>query len=692
MKVHCSDEDQDALNADMTQLTLEDFSTNCGICSLKFLTKNSVAHHQKIEHRVGVEKMIECEKCQKVLKPANLKAHMKTHMEKHLLCKLCYMKFRKNNHLNEHQTKVHKKESQYLNREILDSDLSFPCVDCDLSFITQNVLNFHTRKAHQLRTNEKSLATRKPKACRLCYKTFSKMKAVISHEKVAHVKETEYLQREILLSELVHACTLCEKMFVTKNLLVSHKKKHEVEKYESLRSAAYDNSTKRHSCKLCYRTFDRFHNVVAHFELVHRSDLERINEQITGEDLIFSCDGCDLTFISNDILTYHKDRGHAEINAKTQQCSHCIEVFKYHSTLRKHSFSKHNIKLEKEVNTINCKLCDKSIKGKGNLKSHTTNIHTSAEEVNALTLDKINEEDLKFLCEHCDKKFLTEDVRRYHKTFCQRGPKGGSRGQSQKCENCPELFPSYNSLMKHSFKAHNIKSRILNCKLCDKPVKGKWNLRTHEKNLHAAAEEIEALKMDKINEQLLSVQCLNCGKRFLNEGTLRCHNSFCKNAASRTAKYSAIYEGRKDCMLCLVSFGTTLESANHFHGMHRKFGDEISALKSLHIGQKISLQSKCKFCEKRFLNRHVLKYHYKKIHSTEESKKNWDCEFCKKEFKPEKCRRSTVRAHMRDEHDLPEYNCLEGKVANATNKTAGAGNQAKQNFQLMLAKMLGMKN
>ena len=74
----------------------------------------------------------------------------------------------------------------------------------------------------------------------------------------------------------------------------------------------------------------------------------------------------------------------------------------------------------------------------------------------------------------------------------------------------------------------------------------------------------------------------------------------------------------------------------------------------------------------------------------EESKKNWECEFCNKEFKPETRRRATVGAHMRDEHDLPEYNCLEGKIENGTKKT-GTGNQAKQNFQLMLAKMLGMR-
>ena len=62
----------------MTQLTLEDFSNNCGICGLKFLTKNSMVHHQKVEHRVGVERTVQCEKCKKVMKASSIYLHRRT--------------------------------------------------------------------------------------------------------------------------------------------------------------------------------------------------------------------------------------------------------------------------------------------------------------------------------------------------------------------------------------------------------------------------------------------------------------------------------------------------------------------------------------------------------------------------------------------------------------------------------------
>ena len=567
---------------------------------------------------------MECEKCQKVLKSVNLKAHMKIHSEKALACKLCYKTFLYRKFLNEHQTKVHKNEAQYLDREILDS-------------------------------------------------------------------------------ELIHNCDKCSKRFVLQNLMEAHRRRHDLEKFEHLRTESFLKSANRYECKLCYSTYDSFSTLVSHFKTVHKSDLERVHEKITTADLVVPCKDCDLRFITQAVLNFHTSKVH-KTKINEQKCGHCPEVFNKSSLrgakeFRRHLSTVHKTRILSKV--LNCKLCEKPIRGRRNLKTHTTNMHTSPEEVNALTLDRIDEEDLRFLCKYCDKKFLTEDVLRHHKNYCQksekRNQKSEKRNQSQNCENCPSLFPSFRSLMKHSSEVHNIKIsykhiyKIIKCKLCDKPIKGKSNLRSHEKSLHTTPEEAEALKGDNIEEQLLSVQCLSCGKRFLNERTLKCHNSFCNSAGG---KYSTIYGGKKDCMLCLVSFKTTLEFGNHVHSIHRKFDEEISALKSLQAGQQISLQSQCKFCQKKLLNRHVLKCHFEKIHSTEQSTKTWECEFCKKEFKPEKRRRSTVGAHMRDEHDLPEYNCLEGNLVeggSSTKKTGGVGNQAKQNFQLMLAKMLGVK-
>ena len=224
-QVHCSDADRDALNADMTKLTLEDFSSNCGICSLKFLTKNSVVYHQKIEHRVGVERTAECNKCHKVMKPFSLRSHMKTHQERNDVCHLCYAKLSNKANLKQHLNNKHVNDAEYLDRTISDEELIWPCNQCELRFVAKKFLDDHSRVHKPLINQMKG----KSQSCKLCYKTFSDTRAATKHEKVRHVKEAEYLQRDILDSELVHICTGCDKRFVTENILKLHNKKHELE-------------------------------------------------------------------------------------------------------------------------------------------------------------------------------------------------------------------------------------------------------------------------------------------------------------------------------------------------------------------------------------------------------------------------------------------------------------------------------
>ena len=123
--MHHSEEDKKALNVDLTQLTLEDFSNNCNICNLKFLTRSSVVYHQKVEHRVGVERTAECEQCHKVMKPANLKNHMTTHQERNFACQLCHTKLSSKSNLKLHfkictKENILVKKLQYLSPECMN--------------------------------------------------------------------------------------------------------------------------------------------------------------------------------------------------------------------------------------------------------------------------------------------------------------------------------------------------------------------------------------------------------------------------------------------------------------------------------------------------------------------------------------------------------------------------------------------
>ena len=71
--------------------------------------------------------------------------------------------------------------------------------------------------------------------------------------------------------------------------------KHELEKYELMRVEAYNKNKKKYECKFCYTNYTKFSELVYHIELVHKSDLDKIEEKIITADLLrFSCDGCDL--------------------------------------------------------------------------------------------------------------------------------------------------------------------------------------------------------------------------------------------------------------------------------------------------------------------------------------------------------------------------------------------------------------
>ena len=671
-QVHTSEEDREVLNSDMTCLTLEDFKNNCGICGLKFLTKSSVKYHQKVEHRVGVERTVQCEKCKKVMKPSSIYLHRKTHQEKQCVCKLCYASYHTLADLKKHKENKHSEDQEFLQQEITQDDLKYKCGGCDLKFVAEKFLDNHV-KSH------KSKPTKKVRACKLCYKPFKYTRELKHHEERQHKREANFLHREILESDLIFACLKCDKKFVSENLLGSHSREHEMENYSHLKSESYDKIKNKYECKFCYSFHQRFLGLLDHIHLAHKSDLGRIDEKIITADLIYPCDGCDKRFITEDVLSYHKNRFHSSkpkknYLAKTQKCESCPEAFIYFNTLRKHCLKSHGTKIQRPIETLQCKLCEKPVRGKGNLATHIKKRHNSVKEMNALKMDRIDEASLQHKCGYCYKKFLTKDVLACHRAYCKSIDR-----KNQKCDFCPETFRHRHTLRRHCLTKHNkkLREKVVSCRLCDKSIRGSKNLRAHEKNIHKSAEEIEALKLDKIEDADLVFSCQYCNKRFLNEKVLRHHNTFCYGRASQETS-------RRDCSLCLVEFPSTRVLKEHINNVHRTNDEEVKALKS---PDECLLKSKCKFCQAELLNRHVLKYHFDKVHKEEESKRTWSCEFCRKEFKPDRMRTSMVVQHMRDDHDLPDYNCLEGKVF----AHKEFGNQARQNFQLMLAKMIGIK-
>jgi hypothetical protein len=180
-------------------------------------------------------------------------------------------------------------------------------------------------------------------------------------------------------------------------------------------------------------------------------------------------------------------------------------------------------------------------------------------------------------------------------------------------------------------------------------------------------------------------ECKQCPQKFSQYSSLRRHYKANHNVDMPMRK---IIKEPSICKLCNVMFETRQRLSEHIQWNHKRFKDEMIAIEALSSGKNINLMSECKFCCKGFLNRHVLTYHFGKVHKEQEHKKVWKCEFCNKEFKPDlHARTFKLTQHIREDHDFEDYHFAEAKGANKLQ-----GNKAKQNYQVILAKMLGKMN
>jgi len=142
---------------------------SCNHCSNSFLTQNSLDDHKLTEHDKSVNKEPEtCTYCSKVfLWSSNRQKKIQCHINrahrtpedtekkvsKVVTCKLCYREYRgcagKFN-LQKHQVRDHPNDLQFLNKDLTTrSNLRFDCTQCNLKFVSNNILVYHTAFQHK---------------------------------------------------------------------------------------------------------------------------------------------------------------------------------------------------------------------------------------------------------------------------------------------------------------------------------------------------------------------------------------------------------------------------------------------------------------------------------------------------------------------------------------------------------------
>ena len=664
--VHNSKEDRDALNLDFTKLTVTDFSHSCEFCGLKFLTINSMVYHKKIRHRIGFNMMSKCKVCGLEVKSKKIRKHMNTHSEGAKECKLCYKTYLSQTSLRCHQNKGHSGEREYLNMEITEDLLKFKCSKCVHKFVSNGLLVQHMNNQHGAGE------------CKLCYRNLQKVNNMPKHMAFRHKDDLEFLNRDILDSELKYLCTICNKLFVKETILIYHKQIHKSEKYTKLRNECYKKDLKKYQCKFCYKTYDAFgrkFTLLNHILLKHESDSNLFNVPFTVNECDYECDKCNLKFISEDALKCHIETSHllaSKVKIKEYyKCEQCPETFKHALQFRQHCRKAHNRVQNNQL--AFCKLCRKQFDYVVYYQNHVKSIHKTSEELEALGKDTIEQTDLVHSCNQCKDKFLTKNILAYHLKYKH------NSGQNYICEQCTETFKHALKFRQHCRKAHN---KILGnnpsafCKLCRKQFEFVVYYKTHIKTIHKTVEEQEALEKDAIEKINLVHSCNQCKEKFLTKNILTYHVKYKHNSAQdKTSKL---------CKLCHRDFKNNVEYRKHIKNIHRAFKDEMDAITALNNGKKICDTSKykCKFCREIFMNLHVLNSHVTNLHKHEKKNEDWVCHFCNEVIKPEKYRSTKIKKHMSTVHNYHKDNLMNQIVQQEEDDVI-------KNFQLIMKNMTG---
>lgn len=453
--------------ADIRRKSFVDKFYKCSLCHIKYKDfTNLTKHIEKIhnDHRELVcqefeeaELRYKCDSCDlKFLKEAFLSYHKeRTHQlstssefsekyyrNKRYTCPLCYCNYRNSTALKKHFSKIHGDEEDLLDTDIKEENLVYSCNHCSLKFMKESHMRYHSERKH---IKSKIRVDIKGKNCELCGIKFKKSRNFRMHVVRIHSKELEVFDKELHESDLTHKCDKCKKRFYTNSSLEHHQKRsHRRDKVPRFGESL--------ECSLCYKTFTFGHRLRRHQKAVHRADLHLLNRKIEPEDLQYKCRHCLASFVSVDILKYHTRAEHADQSAAY------------------------------------CKLCHYVVsKGRSGMENHKTRVHSDVADWAFNT--ELSSDHMKFSCQSCDQKFLTES-----------------------------------SVVFHSFQVHRGLGKTF-CNLCQADFTSRASLKQHKGNIHVSLEEMRAfgLKQDGDN---LSYPCNFCDKRFLTGNILNYHRSY----------------------------------------------------------------------------------------------------------------------------------------------------------------------
>ena len=341
-----------------------------------------------------------------------------------------------------------------------------------------------------------------------------------------------------------------------------------------------DKENGKVKCKLCYSESSSLANLKRHIINRHREDKDHYDKDINEEDLKYTCNKCGLKFLSEHLRAFHFKKEHRARDESRETSSVA------------------------SVDPVSCKLCYEEFKTNSFFHSHKR-IHN--EDFEAFDRE-YSDEDLKFECLRCSKKFLSSQLLRYH------------------------------AITSHSTEQNIIKDpKKFHCGLCYETFFDKRSMMKHFTNMHI--EELDYL-IKPVDESDLKYKCSSCDIKFItirsqSHHELKRHGvplrsfdriiSTTEGARILTDSFSQYrLNGRYTCPLCYCSYVDARGLDFHFEKIHKKDKELLKCSTE-------DLKVKCLECDLMFLEKRFMEYHMKRKHL--KFLNNYYCNLCDVKFK-----------------------------------------------------------
>ncbi len=589
-----------------------------------------------------------------------LKKHA-TEDQKHFPCQVCGKRFGTAGLRNRHHQRSHKEEMEYADsssdqlfdqQSTLDDGipsrkendlwycLSGDCESKGQSFKYIGGLREHFMEKH-------APEDQKHFPCKFCGKRFGTLGMHNKHQKIHHP------EKEDIEEDGDYECSTCNEKFSKKVLLVKHQKYHSTATHKSSKRASktteqilFSEKKKKFllknipakneddqwyclsgDCQTVGVSFRYVGGLREHYMKKHATEDQKYfpcdicgkrfgtfglknRHQKTHEGVSeFACHSCDQSFEQQSLLDEHTMQSHSIPSRQENDLWYCLsgdceskgQSFKYIGGLREHFMEKHAPEDQKH---FPCKFCGMLFGTLGLQNKHQKAYHPEAEE------------DAKYECPTCNKKFSQINLLDRHLKTHSTGPKPKKvTAKLFQCETCGKSFHRKMTLHKHSLthSENQSNARPFFCDQCGKAYKFAQDLRAHKERHTDTVIPCEMCDMTFkgqthyrrhfLYKHRLKYECHICQKKFGYQSVLNTH------LAAHTGERPFV------CDICGASYQGQSGLTSHIAAVHEK---------------KQRVKDKfCTMCEKSFYTNSKLKLHMT-LHTDE---RNHICEECGKSFK-----------------------------------------------------------